>query len=559
LAWAKENGGDLRTFMTQRFASSMVFMSFLLGTELNVLFNTCEISIHMRESLLHHSHDKLDFWIGIIIIISVFLTLLTLMTIFTAWGMVGSVSDANAHAILRSSIGMYAAELPSLLIVMALYSFVIWVGMFLFVLLPHIWSIVLLVLVALLFFHIVTVFSALGRVIMHTGAMGSLPIFDSDFEQNLLPRGLHKNLLTKATAELAMGTSVTRQYRRKHEPRFNFSKEISVRNLSANEPDEFERSLSNRSLDGVRRSQSDGVIKGYGSFSMMNDDNFQTQDFESVEKTEDSLSQAQFRDAVLNTQPSDQLTGESVRKISTSSSEGSVTKPKRLRNRNVSFDKNSDMHNSPVGKVKSPRSTQPLSSILRKIPEVRERNNSNDTDIVTNVTEKESTLMTAEAADGNDVRLELNFVDTRELGMRSVSSTSWSISDDESGSCDASKFTTVTDSELQHLLGGALINIETDDNSIGEISRSSQNFISSLLDEDSSRSLDSIDKEGDHPINQKYPLPHIDKSMDDYNAFLIDSIQTRKQMTTEICDSDKGFQNSNGANSAAPVELDDVV
>ena len=44
--------------------------------------------------------------------------------------------------------------------------------------------------------------------------------------------------------------------------------------------------------------------------------------------------------------------------------------------------------------------------------------------------------MTAKDADDNDVRLELNLVDTRELGIRSVSSTSWSISDDESGSCD---------------------------------------------------------------------------------------------------------------------------
>ena len=89
-----------------------------------------------------------------------------------------------------------------------------------------------------------------------------------------------------------------------------------------------------------------------------------------------------------------------------------------------------------MGKVKSPKSIKPLSSILHKIPEVRERNNSHDTDIVTNGTKKESTLMMAEAADGNDVRLELNFVDSRELGIRSVSSTSWSISDDKSGSCD---------------------------------------------------------------------------------------------------------------------------
>ena len=79
---------------------------------------------------------------------------------------------------------------------------------------------------------------------------------------------------------------------------------------------------------------------------MINDDNSQTQDFESVEKTEESLSKTQSRDSGLNTQPSDQLTGELAVKISTSSSEVSITKPKRLRNRNVSFDKNSDMHNS---------------------------------------------------------------------------------------------------------------------------------------------------------------------------------------------------------------------
>jgi hypothetical protein len=34
LAWANDDGKDLRTYMTQRYASNMVFMSLLLSTEL---------------------------------------------------------------------------------------------------------------------------------------------------------------------------------------------------------------------------------------------------------------------------------------------------------------------------------------------------------------------------------------------------------------------------------------------------------------------------------------------------------------------------------------------
>eukprot|EP00978_Attheya_sp_CCMP212_P025790 scaffold83683_cov56-Attheya_sp.AAC.1 len=212
LAWAKEDGLELRTYMTQKFSSSMVFMSLLLGAVLNVLFNSNGVSTDVRQAMIEHQHGDLKFWVGIVMIVSVILTILSLMATFTAWGMVSSISEGNAHCMLRSSIGQYVSHLPALLILCSTYSFLLWVVMMVFVLLPFYWAAILLLLVGFLFFHVIVVFSAFGRLIMHSGAMGGDRIFEKEFEQELIPRGLHTSLLFLAISNLRKGTSIRRQY-----------------------------------------------------------------------------------------------------------------------------------------------------------------------------------------------------------------------------------------------------------------------------------------------------------------------------------------------------------
>jgi hypothetical protein len=219
LAWAMENGKDLRAYMTQRYGSSMVFMSLLLSTELSILFNSAPVTTKVREALREGHHGSISFWAGFMIMISALLTVLSLIALFTAWGMVNSIDENNAHCIFRSSIGQYAAELPGRLIVCSIYFFLISFMMFFFLLLPvGIWSIILSGLTVFLFIHIVSTFSAFGRVIMHTGAMGNSRIFSPEYEEFLLPHTLHANLLSKARANLANNTSIIRQYRRKQQP-----------------------------------------------------------------------------------------------------------------------------------------------------------------------------------------------------------------------------------------------------------------------------------------------------------------------------------------------------
>lgn len=219
LAWAYEDGKDLRSYMTQRYGSNMVFMSLMLSTELGVLFNSSEINSQVRNDLRDGHHGTISFWAGLFIIISALLILLSLISTFTAWAMVNSIDEANAHCILRSSIGQYAAELPGRLIVCSIYSFLISFSLFFFLLLPlGPWSILLLLITACLFLHVVSVFSCFGRVIMHSGAMGKTRIFSPEYEDFLVPHSLHSNLLSKAKVNLANNTSIIRQYRKKQRP-----------------------------------------------------------------------------------------------------------------------------------------------------------------------------------------------------------------------------------------------------------------------------------------------------------------------------------------------------
>lgn len=219
LAWAMESGNDLKTHMTQRYASNMVFMSLLLSTELGMLFGTASVTTEVRDQLRDGQHWSFSFWAGLMIIISSLLTILSLISTFTAWAMVSSVNENNAHCIFRSSIGQYAAELPGRLIVCSIYSFLVSFIIYFFLLLPvGFWSSLLLASTVFLFVHIVSVFSALGRVIMHTGAMGDERIFAPDYEEQLFPQTLHSNLLAKSKANLENNTSIVRQYRRKQAP-----------------------------------------------------------------------------------------------------------------------------------------------------------------------------------------------------------------------------------------------------------------------------------------------------------------------------------------------------
>ena len=213
IAWAKTSGKELRIQITQRFSSSMVFMSLLLGAELGVLFSPSDICSEMRKDLREHHRGQGKYWIGITIIMSVCVTIMALMATYTAWGMVLAISDENMHCIIRSSFGQYVTQRPADLVVLSLYLFLLWVIMFMVNMLSGIMRLALVGFVAALFFQVVITYSAFGRLILHTGAMGKKRVLDPELEKALLPSGLQASLVMKATTHSKQQSAAVVQYR----------------------------------------------------------------------------------------------------------------------------------------------------------------------------------------------------------------------------------------------------------------------------------------------------------------------------------------------------------
>jgi len=254
-----DDGGDLRNYMTSRYAASMVFLSLLMSAELGVLFNSSQITTNIRHSMQEQAHFTLQFWIGFIMLISIILTLLSLFITFTAWGMVSAISNQNAHCILRSSIGQYTGELPHRFIIASVYSFLLWVMLMIFLLIPlGFWSILLSSAVSVLFLHVVTVFSAFGRLILHTSAMAPQRIFEESYEKALTPQPLQQHLHTKALAELSNSTSITRQYRRQVPPLDRYYEVEDLADYLKHPP----TSSSSASVPAVQNNRADSIIRG---------------------------------------------------------------------------------------------------------------------------------------------------------------------------------------------------------------------------------------------------------------------------------------------------------
>jgi hypothetical protein len=216
IAWSKPKGEDLKAYVTQRFATNMVFLSCLLAAEINVFFNSSRELTDMRSLLGTMAHANLRYWIGVTIIMDACVTLVALVTTFTLWGMVSSISDTNTHALLRSSIGQYVTSLPSKFTVAALYLFLLWIVLFMINILSGPIQVGLVLLVLGMFFQVVIPLSAFGRLIIHTGAMAKRPVLDEELEKELLPSGLHASLLIRATDRRRKYANAQDQYRKQN-------------------------------------------------------------------------------------------------------------------------------------------------------------------------------------------------------------------------------------------------------------------------------------------------------------------------------------------------------
>ena len=73
-------------------------------------------------------------------------------------------------------------------------------------------TILLLLLLFLLMLHIISTFSALGRLILATRAMGAIPILPKEEEEGLTPDQLTQSLLRVSSLTQQSPTPINQQY-----------------------------------------------------------------------------------------------------------------------------------------------------------------------------------------------------------------------------------------------------------------------------------------------------------------------------------------------------------
>lgn len=217
LVWSHKDSKELLEIVTNRFASTQIFLSLLFAAEVGTYFSPSRIVTDVRDALRTGPNEgsPLEYATGIVLIISIILTGSAVLANYTAMGVFKCLSAENAATVLRSDVGLYAATLPSRLTFLAILTFFAWNCMFWWVNVQGYYksSLALTIVCVLLIAHVIQTFSAMSRIIMGTSAMGHTPILPKGTEEKLLPHELTNVLLTESHIANELKTKVNYQYR----------------------------------------------------------------------------------------------------------------------------------------------------------------------------------------------------------------------------------------------------------------------------------------------------------------------------------------------------------
>lgn len=125
--WSKKNGRDLREGLVQRFSSITIFLSVIVAAEIGVITSPSKPVENVRIALANNDLNSFEFWTGVALSMATYASIAALMANYSAWAVFDSVSEENLKLIARSSIGIYAAQLPNRLLIFVNYLFLAWV------------------------------------------------------------------------------------------------------------------------------------------------------------------------------------------------------------------------------------------------------------------------------------------------------------------------------------------------------------------------------------------------------------------------------------------------
>lgn len=130
LVWAKNDERELLDIVTARFATTNIFLSLMCSAEVATYFSPSDIVTDVRQALRSgpENVDYLEYLAGIVLIISIIVTGSAILANYTAWGIFKALGKSNTPIVLRSSVGLYAAQLPSRLAFLSICLFFAFLG-----------------------------------------------------------------------------------------------------------------------------------------------------------------------------------------------------------------------------------------------------------------------------------------------------------------------------------------------------------------------------------------------------------------------------------------------
>mmetsp|Transcript_20710 Transcript_20710/g.37173 ORF Transcript_20710/g.37173 Transcript_20710/m.37173 type:complete len:187 (-) Transcript_20710:390-950(-) len=169
----------------------------LVGSQVATLFSPSRPTEKVRTALEEMSYSTIEFWTGFALCWSIISSILTLLSMLTAWSLCGAIGRNNAHIFLRSSLALYDISLPIRLAHLSIFMFFLWINLFFHVIMPWPVSTPLSVTCAICFYFLITMYSAVGRMLMHSGAMGEESILEESEHEEMGPVDLTVAMMEK--------------------------------------------------------------------------------------------------------------------------------------------------------------------------------------------------------------------------------------------------------------------------------------------------------------------------------------------------------------------------
>lgn len=223
-----QDGKELVAAVVSRFTNLTVMLTLLIGTQVATLFSPSHPADSARAALEDRDVGTVQFWAGLLLCLGILLSTLSLLAVLTGRALFSAVAPQSAHAVFGSSACLYAATLPVRMSLASIYLFLLWMILFLYVICSWETATALTVLCVVLLLHLVTLYSAVGRVVLHCGALHREdpdPIVPESDGENSSPKDLTETIVRKAVTGRRGKIPVQHQYRIRYQRYLNLLEE----------------------------------------------------------------------------------------------------------------------------------------------------------------------------------------------------------------------------------------------------------------------------------------------------------------------------------------------